>query len=83
MRVQGYNEADLRRLRSVSVRPGGWSHLVKPKVTEYRDEQNGHWIKVIKSEFNTIRMRWSGQDAHIILPHLRLNPWVGITKERN
>jgi hypothetical protein len=84
MSVQGYTPADLARLRSVGIRPQGWSHRVKPQVREYRDEQTGHWIKVIRSEHNTIRMRWSGQDAHVILPHLRLRPRLGIiTEERD
>lgn len=78
--VQAYTEADLGRLRSVVVRPNGWSHRVKPIRREYRDEQTGHWIKVTKDPLgNFIRMRWSGQDAHVILPHLRISPWTGIT----
>ncbi|MEU4332325.1 hypothetical protein [Nonomuraea dietziae] len=83
MPVQGYTEADLRKLRSVGVRPRGWSHRVKPAVHEYKDEQTGHWIKVIRNEFNRVRMRWEGQDAHVVLPHLRINPWVGIRVERD
>lgn len=84
MAVQGYTPSDLTRLRSVAARPRGWSHRVKPKVTEYRDVVTGHWIKVTRDELgNRIRMRWSGQDAHIILPHLRINPWTGITEERD
>ncbi|MFB4294789.1 hypothetical protein ACBI99_44670 [Nonomuraea sp. ATR24] len=82
MAVQGYSEADLARLRSVAARPQGWSHRVKPQVTEYRDVVTGHWVKVIRDEYQRVRMRWSGQDAHVILPHLRVNPWVGITEER-
>lgn len=83
MAVQGYTEADLRRLKSVQARPQGFSHRVKPRVTEYRDQVTGHWVKVIRNEFNRIRMRWEGQDAHVILPHIRINPWVGITEERD
>lgn len=83
MAVQGYTEADLRRLRSVHARAQGFSHRVRPVVREYRDLETGHWIKVIKDELgNRVRMRWSGQDARIVLPHLRVNPWVGITEER-
>lgn len=82
MPIQAYTEADLSRLRSVAVRPGGWSHKVRPHVREYRDERDGHWIKVIRDEYQTIRMRWGGQDAHVVLPHLRINPWVGIAEER-
>lgn len=82
--LQGYTPADLTRMRSVAVRPRGWSHRVRPKTREYRDELTGHWIKVIKDELgNKIRMRWAGQDAHVILPHLRINPWAGITEERS
>lgn len=80
--VQGYTEADLCKLRSVAVHPRGWSHRIRPIVREYRDEQSGHYIKVIKDQLgNKIRMRWEGQDAHIFLPHLRVDPWTGITIE--
>lgn len=81
--VQGYTEADLRRLKSVAVRPRGWSHRVKPLVREYRDTLTGHWIKVIKTTGgHKIRMRWEGQDANISLPHVRIDPWTGISEER-
>ncbi|MCG5220261.1 hypothetical protein [Streptosporangium sp. KLBMP 9127] len=82
-KVQAYTPADLRRLKSVAVRPQGWSHRIKPLVTEYKDTETGHWIKVIRSEFNRVRMRWEGQDAHVVLPHLRVNGWTGITVERD
>lgn len=82
MPVQGYSAADLARLRSIATRPRGWSHRIKPRVREYRDERTGHWIKIIRDEFQTIRMRWEGQDAHVTLPHLRLDPWVGVIEER-
>lgn len=79
MRLQGYSEADLRRLKSVQARPRGWTHQVKPVVREYRDTATGHWVKVIKDQLgNRVRMRWEGQDAHIVLPHIRVNPWTGI-----
>lgn len=78
--VQAYTEADLARLRSVQGRPQGWSHQIRPVVREYRDEHTGHWIKVIKDGHgNRLRMRWEGQDAHVVLPHLRVNPWTGVT----
>lgn len=86
MGVQAYTEADLRRLKSVTIRPRGWSHRVRPQVTEYKDVVTGHWIKVIRDEYQRVRMRWSGQDAHVILPHLRIRPLAGsagtITEER-
>jgi hypothetical protein len=78
--VQGYTEADLRKLKSVQARPRGWSHQIRPVVREYRDVVTGHWIKVIKDQHgNHVRMRWSGQDAHVVLPHIRINPWTGVT----
>ncbi|MEV4837794.1 hypothetical protein AB0K05_24950 [Nonomuraea sp. NPDC049486] len=80
MGVQGYSAMDLRRLKSVQVRPRGWTHQVKPHVTEYRDELTGHWIKVIRDQLgNRVRMRWEGQDARIVLPHFKVNPWTGVT----
>ncbi|MFI6904890.1 hypothetical protein ACIBKY_26755 [Nonomuraea sp. NPDC050394] len=80
MSVQGYSEADLRRLRSVAARPRGWSHQIRPVVREYRDIVTGHWIKVTTDQHgNKIRMRWSGQDARVVLPHLSINPWTGVT----
>ncbi|MFF4412112.1 hypothetical protein ACFYY8_06235 [Streptosporangium sp. NPDC001559] len=80
--LQAYTPADLARLRSVQARPRGWSHRVKPRVTEYRDTQTGHWIKVIRDELgNRVRMRWAGQDAHVILPHIHINPWTGLVRE--
>lgn len=79
MRLKGYSADDLRRLKSVQVRPRGWTHQVKPVVREYRDTATGHWVKVIKDQLgNRVRMRWEGQDAHIVLPHIRVNPWTGI-----
>lgn len=80
MPVQGYTAADLARLRSVMVRPRGWSHHIRPRVREYRDRR-GHWVKLIRSTGQVIRMRREGQDAHVILPHLRIDPWVGVTEE--
>jgi hypothetical protein len=78
--VQGYSSADLRRLASVQVRPRGWTHQIKPVVREYRDERDGHWIKVITDQNgNRTRMRWTGQDARVILPHFTISPWTGVT----
>lgn len=82
MGLQGYTQSDLAKLRSVQVRPRGWSYRVKPLVQEYRDLQTGHWIKVIRMEGQRIRMRWDGQDCKVILPHLRIKPWVGVFEER-
>ncbi|MBF8191654.1 hypothetical protein ITP53_39370 [Nonomuraea sp. K274] len=80
MSVQGYTAADLRKLKSVQARPRGWSHQVKPVVQEYRDTETGHWIKVIKDQLgNRVRMRWSGQDAIVVLPHFKVSPWTGVT----
>jgi hypothetical protein len=78
--VQGYSAMDLRRLKSVAVRPAGFSHGVRPVVREYRDELTGHWIKVITDQLgNKVRMRWEGQDARITLPHFTVSPWAGVT----
>ena len=76
--LQGYGPADLARLRSVAVRPRGWSHRVKPKATEYRHPITQERIKVILDELgNKIRMRRHGQDAHVFLPHLRILGGIG------
>lgn len=79
-KLQGYTEADLARLKSITVRARGWSHHIRPRVREYRD-QRGHWVKLIRSTGLVTRMRREGQDAHIILPHIRIDPWVGVTEE--
>lgn len=80
MPVQGYTEADLARLKSITVRARGWSHHIRPRTREYRD-QRGHWVKLIRSTGLVTRMRREGQDAHIILPHIQIDPWVGVTEE--
>ncbi|MFF4989624.1 hypothetical protein ACFY19_20695 [Streptosporangium saharense] len=80
--VQGYTAADLARLRSVAVRPRGWSHRVRPVVREHRDER-GRPVRVTLDELGArIRERWDGQDVHIVLPHIRVDMWRGITEER-
>ncbi|MER7363569.1 hypothetical protein [Nonomuraea wenchangensis] len=80
MGVQGYTESDLRKLKSVAARPRGWTHQIRPVVREYRDTETGHWIKVVKDAHgNRLRMRWEGQDAHVVLPHIQFNPWTGVT----
>jgi hypothetical protein len=83
MGLQAYTPADMRRLKSIGIRPAGWSHKIKPVVTEYRDTATGHWVKVIRSEHQRVRMRWEGQDAHVVLPRLHFNPWTGLTVERD
>ncbi|GAA3441067.1 hypothetical protein [Planomonospora venezuelensis] len=82
MSLQGYTPADLARLRSVSVRPAGWSHRIKPKAKDGRHPVTGERIKVILDEVgNRIRMRQHGQDVHVTLPHIRVDLWTGITEE--
>lgn len=72
MGVQPYTEADLARLRSVQVRPAGWTWRTKDQVREYRDDR-GRWVKVITDQLgNRVRLRWEGQDVKIMLPHLRV-----------
>lgn len=69
--IQPYTAADLARLRSVQARPRGWSHQVKPQVTEYRDERTRERIKVILDELgNKVRMRRHGQDVKILNPRV-------------
>ncbi|MEV4245224.1 hypothetical protein AB0J63_17635 [Streptosporangium canum] len=76
--LQGYGPADLARLRSVAVRPRGWSHRVKNQVTEYRHPVTGERIKVIRDQLgNKVRLRSHGQDAHVFLPHLRIHGQSG------
>lgn len=73
MPIQGYGPADLARLRSVQVRPRGWSYRIRPKVREYRHPVTGERIKLIKDiAGNLTRMRRHGQDATVFLPHLRI-----------
>ncbi|WP_326637266.1 hypothetical protein OG884_26480 [Streptosporangium sp. NBC_01755] len=79
-RIQPYTPADLLRLQSVQTRPRGWSNRIKPKVTGGRDAQRRP-VKVTLDELgNLIRERWTGQDVHIFLPHLRVRH--SITEER-
>ncbi|GHH67643.1 hypothetical protein GCM10017673_14980 [Streptosporangium violaceochromogenes] len=70
--LQGYGPSDLARLRSVQVRPRGWSHRIKPKVTESRDGRRRP-VRVTLDELgNKVRERWEGQDVHVFLPCLRV-----------
>lgn len=72
MGVQPYTEADLARLRSVQVRPAGWTWRTKDQVREHRDEQ-GRPVKVVRDQLgNYIRLRWEGQDVKIVAPLIRV-----------
>ena len=72
MGVQPYTAADLARLRSVQVRPAGWTWRTKDQVREYRDEQ-GRPVKVVRDQLgNYIRLRWEGQDVKIVAPLIRV-----------
>lgn len=72
MGVQPYTEADLARLRSVQVRPAGWTWRTRDQVREYRDEQ-GRPVKVVRDQLgNYIRLRWEGQDVKIVAPLIRV-----------
>ncbi|TDD54593.1 hypothetical protein E1286_05230 [Nonomuraea terrae] len=65
--IQPYTTADLARLRSIQARPQGWSHRVKPRVTDGRRSSTGERIKVILDELgNKTRMRQHGQDVKIL-----------------
>lgn len=78
--VQPYSAADLARLRSVQARPQGWSHRVKPQVREHRDEQRRPVKRTLDELGNIVQERWTGQDAFLFLPHLRVR-WHNITTE--
>jgi len=70
--IRGYTEADLARLRSVQVRPAGWTWRTKDQVREYRDEQ-GRPVKVVRDQLgNFVRLRWDGQDVKIVAPLIRV-----------
>lgn len=72
MGVQPYTEADLARLRSVQVRPAGWTWRTRDQVREHRDEQ-GRPVKVVRDQLgNYIRLRWEGQDVKIVAPLIRV-----------
>lgn len=65
--IRPYTVADLDRLRSVQARPQGWSHRVKPRVTDSRRTSTGERVKVILDELgNKVRMRAHGQDVKIL-----------------
>ncbi|MEV4020161.1 hypothetical protein AB0J35_57765 [Nonomuraea angiospora] len=65
--IQPYTPADLARLRSVGIRPQGWSHRVKPKWVDGRRPSTNERIKVLLDELgNKIRMRQHGQDVKIL-----------------
>jgi hypothetical protein len=76
-KVQPYTAADLDRLRSVQARPQGWSHRVKPRVTEGRRPGTGERVKVVLDELgNKVRMRAHGQDVKILSAPLVLGRYV-------
>ena len=76
MSIKPYTAADLARLRSVQVRPGGWTWRTKDQVREHRDDR-GRWVKVITDQLgNRVRLRWEGQDVKIMLPHLSVRGTV-------
>lgn len=72
MSIKPYTAADLERLRSVQVRPTGWTWRTRNQVREHRDER-GRWVRVTRDQLgNLIRERWEGQDVKIFMPHLRV-----------
>jgi hypothetical protein len=83
--IQPYTAADLARLKSVGVRPQGWSHRVKPRWKDGVRRSTGERVKVLLDELgNKVRMRQDGQDVKILnvqtvigeLPaHLNLVDW--------
>ncbi|GAA4934152.1 hypothetical protein HD597_010096 [Nonomuraea thailandensis] len=65
--IQPYTPADLARLRSVGIRPEGWSHRVKPRWKDGRRPKTGERVKVLLDELgNKVRMRQHGQDVKIL-----------------
>lgn len=62
----------LDRLRSVHVRPQGWSHRIRPVVRTFRGP-DGRWVKETLDEAgNIVRERRTGQDVVINLPALAI-----------
>ncbi|MEO3856241.1 hypothetical protein [Acrocarpospora sp. B8E8] len=70
--IEPYTAADLERLRSVQVRPQGWTHATHDQVREHRDPRRRP-VKVTTDQLgNRIRERWEGQDVRILAPHIRV-----------
>ncbi|HEY9521922.1 MAG TPA: hypothetical protein VIR33_01680 [Thermopolyspora sp.] len=77
MPVEGYTPADLARMKTVQARPKGWTWRTRDQVREYRDKR-GRPVKVIRDQLgNYVRLRWTGQDAHVFLPAVRVRLAVG------
>lgn len=72
--ITPYSTADLQRLRSLQVRPQGWTHATHDQAREYRDPITGHWVKVITDQLgNRTRLRHEGQDVRIVnIPHVQV-----------
>lgn len=65
--VRPYTAADLARLRSIGVRPQGWTHATHDQRREYRDDQSGRFVQVVTDQLgNRVRRRWDGQDVKIL-----------------
>jgi hypothetical protein len=79
--IRPYTAADLARLRSVGVRPQGWTHATHDQRREFKDEKSGHWVQVITDQLgNRVRRRWAGQDVKILnfeVPVLRVSSSTG------
>lgn len=72
--ITPYSAVDLERLRSLQVRPRGWTHATRDQVREYRDPITGERVKVITDQLaNRTRMRRAGQDVRIVnIPHVQV-----------
>lgn len=67
--IRPYTAGDLERLRSIQVRPQGWTHATHDQRREYRHPITGERIKVTTDQLgNRIRMRREGQDVRIMAP---------------
>jgi hypothetical protein len=53
--ITPYSAADLERLRSLQVRPQGWTHATKDQVRECRDPVTGDLVKVITDELAAVK----------------------------
>jgi hypothetical protein len=71
--IKPYTAADLERLKSLQVRPQGWTHATKDQTREYRDPA-GHMVKVVTDQLgNRTRLRRDGQDVRIVaIPHVQV-----------
>lgn len=81
MPIQPYTPADMDRLRSIQVRPQGFSHRIRPKHKTVKHPVTGELMKIVLDELgNKVRMRKHGQDAKIHLPHLRIQTRAQVTR---